>query len=301
MRAIWRGGLLLRNRYGDALCACTCAHELCAEPPAGSQILRLLRLVGCAVRRRVREPVPGRALFDYALPDYQPQEVADVAVVFRVLAVFATLPVFWSLTDQQSSRWIFQLLRMDTALPFGGLVFPPEAVGAANPILVLLLVPTLAVLVPWRSLRRMLLGYALTALSFVASGALEVFVCAYPGRVSMLWQLPQWILVCAGEVLVYLTGMQFALSEAPQALKAVMQAFFLFTISLGNMLVALLALVSGSMVSQTLQYFMFAGLMACATLVFFLQTRNYVARGDGAAQQLVEMQPLTEAASDVEE
>ncbi len=78
-----------------------------------------------------------------------------------------------------------------------------------------------------------------------------------------------------------------------------MQAFFLVTISLGNMLVALLAIATGSLVSQALQYFLFAGLMACAAVVFYLQTRNYQHRPP--APEPVEMEPLNVPESDDDE
>lgn len=42
-----------------------------------------------------------------------------------------------------------------------------------------------------------------------------------------MWQLPQYVMVCASEVLVYSVALQFSYEEAPSNMRAIMQAIFL--------------------------------------------------------------------------
>lgn len=55
-----------------------------------------------------------------------------------------------------------------------------------------------------------------------------------PNRVHMLWQLPQYICMAAGDIMFSITGLSFNYAEAPASLKTVMQATWLFSIAIGN-------------------------------------------------------------------
>ena len=53
--------------------------------------------------------------------------VEDVKMLFQVLVVLLPAPLFWALSDQQSSKWVFQAREMDGCLPWlGGLVIQPD-------------------------------------------------------------------------------------------------------------------------------------------------------------------------------
>ena len=43
----------------------------------------------------------------------QSQEIQDIKYVLRVLILYIPLPLFWSLFDQQGSRWTLQAVRMN--------------------------------------------------------------------------------------------------------------------------------------------------------------------------------------------
>lgn len=57
-----------------------------------------------------------------------------------------------------------------------------------------------------------------------------------PNSVHMLWMLPQYALLAAGEAIMGVTGMLFAYSESPESMKTVLQACWLLTIALGHMI-----------------------------------------------------------------
>lgn len=63
------------------------------------------------------------------------------------------------------------------------------------------------------------------AFSFIMAALLEVYLTTPShdcrGRVNILWQLPQYLLIAVAEVLVSVTGLEFAYSQAPANMRLV--------------------------------------------------------------------------------
>ena len=57
-----------------------------------------------------------------------------------------------------------------------------------------------------------------------------------PGAVSVILQVPGYILITIAEVLVSITGIEFAYSEAPLSMKGSIMAFFYMTVAIGDLL-----------------------------------------------------------------
>jgi dipeptide/tripeptide permease len=57
----------------------------------------------------------------------------------------------------------------------------------------------------------------------------------------MLWQILQYILLSTAEVLVNITGLMFAYSQAPKRYKTVMTALWLLAVAAGDLIVVLIA------------------------------------------------------------
>ena len=65
-------------------------------------------------------------------------------------------------------------------------------------------------------LRRMTLGMFVTALSFIAVALIQRQIDASsPQSVSVLWQMIPYVLISAVEVMVSITGLEFAFTQAP--------------------------------------------------------------------------------------
>jgi POT family proton-dependent oligopeptide transporter len=176
-----------------------------------------------------------------------PDDAVDgVRGVLRILIVFALVTPFWSLFDQKASTWIVQANSMmrPTLLLFGSeFRFEPAQMQALNPLLVMLLIPVnnLAVFpllrkLGWEptALRRMTAGIALSALSWVAIGTIQV-VMDGGTPVSMAWQILPYALLTMGEVLVSATGLEFAYSQAPASMKGVIMAFWSLAVTVGSL------------------------------------------------------------------
>jgi len=176
-----------------------------------------------------------------------PDEAVDgVRGVLRVLIVFALVTPFWSLFDQKASTWIVQansMLRPTLSLFGSEFRFEPAQMQALNPLLVMLLIPINNVAVfpalrklGWEptALRRMTAGIALSALSWVAIGTIQV-VMDGGTPVSMAWQILPYALLTMGEVLVSATGLEFAYSQAPRSMKGAIMAFWSLAVTVGSL------------------------------------------------------------------
>ncbi|XP_078309188.1 solute carrier family 15 member 2 isoform X3 [Panthera onca] len=72
-------------------------------------------------------------------------------------------------------------------------------------------------------------------------------------KLSIAWQLPQYALVTAGEVMFSVTGLEFSYAQAPSSMKSVLQAAWLLTVAVGNIIVLVVAQFSGLVQPEDLQ------------------------------------------------
>ncbi|CAF4076691.1 unnamed protein product [Rotaria sordida] len=88
-----------------------------------------------------------------------------------------------------------------------------------------------------------------------------------PLTVHILWQIIQYILLTVAEILVSITGLIFAYSQAPKRYKSVIMSAWLLTTAIGDLIVVLVAEVR-LVKNQAGEFFLFAILMACGALIF---------------------------------
>jgi POT family proton-dependent oligopeptide transporter len=125
------------------------------------------------------------------------------------------------------------------------------------------------------SLRRITVGMFVTALAFVAVALLQMRIDGLgPGTVWFGWQIIPFLLLTIGEVMVSITGLEFAYTQAPNRMKSTIMGFWLLTIALGNVLVALLARFGHLPLVDF--FWLFAGLMAGAGAIFGVRGCFYV-------------------------
>jgi proton-dependent oligopeptide transporter, POT family len=219
-----------------------------------------------------------------------PDEAIDgVRAVLRVLVLFALVTPFWSLFDQKASTWVLQADAMTKPS-----WFQSSQMQALNPLLVMLLIPfNNLVLYPalrrfgyeMTALRRMTAGIAFSGLSWIVVGIMQV-VLDGGTLFSITWQVLPYALLTFGEVLVSATGLEFAYSQAPQAMKGVLMAFWNLSVTVGNLWVlvvnagvkndAVIGFVQSSGFGLTaFQMFFFAVFAFVAALIFGLVARTY--------------------------
>jgi proton-dependent oligopeptide transporter, POT family len=221
--------------------------------------------------------------------------------VLKVTSVFFLLFVFWALFDQHSSSWIRQAEMMDLTILSEPLVLAtfeaggkPYFVGlpekilatqvpALNPLLVMLLIPLMNVVynaldrvgLKTTPLRRITVGMLIAALSFVAVAWLQARIdAAGQGAVPVAWQFYPYLLITIAEVMVSITALEFSYTQAPKRMKSTIMGFYLLTVAAGNATVAVVAK-HGNLPLVDF-FWLFAGLMAVAGVIFALRAYFYV-------------------------
>ncbi len=96
-----------------------------------------------------------------------------------------------------------------------------------------------------------------------------VLTDVYANGIHVGWQLIQIFVMAIGEIMFSISGLTFAYSQAPEAMKSVLQAVWFLTIALGNFFVFFVAEVK-LISNQVHEYFFFAGLLVLATLIFMI-------------------------------
>ena len=111
------------------------------------------------------------------------------------------------------------------------------------------------------------IGMFVAGFSFVAVALIQMRIDAVGlGKVSVLWQLIPYFIITTAEVLVSVTGLEFAYTQAPRAMKSTIMGFWLLCVTAGDALVAFLAPLQA--LSLATFFWTFAGLMALAATAF---------------------------------
>lgn len=219
-----------------------------------------------------------------------PDEAVDgVRSVLRILVLFALVTPFWSLFDQKASTWVLQADQMQKPE-----WFQSSMMQALNPALVMLLIPfNNLVLYPMlkrmgielTALRRMGMGIAFSGFAWIVVGFMQLAIDG-GSMLDITWQILPYALLTFGEVLVSATGLEFAYSQAPLAMKGVIMSFWNLSTTIGNLWVLLAnSSVKSTAVTEQIkttgisvtafQMFFFAGFALLAALAFALYARSY--------------------------
>jgi POT family proton-dependent oligopeptide transporter len=219
-----------------------------------------------------------------------PDDTVDgVRAVLRILVVFALVTPFWSLFDQKASTWVLQA--NDMTKPSW---FPPERMQAVNPALVMLIIP-FNNLVLWPALRKrgrepsqltkMNVGIALAGIAYVIVAVMQLVIDSGT-RFTITWQVLPYVFLTTSEVLVSATGLEFAYSQAPLAMKGAIMAFWNLAVTVGNIWTVLANhSVQGAWVTSHIKdsgisviaflMFFFAAFAFAAALAFRFYARRY--------------------------
>lgn len=102
----------------------------------------------------------------------------------------------------------------------------------------------------------------------------KMFEDISPNTISMALQIPQYFLMTCGEVVFSVTGLEFSYSQAPSNMKSVLQAGWLLTVAVGNIIVLIVA-GAGQFSEQWAEYVLFAALLLVVCIVFAIMARFY--------------------------
>ncbi|KAM6892812.1 solute carrier family 15 member 1b [Lycodopsis pacificus] len=95
-----------------------------------------------------------------------------------------------------------------------------------------------------------------------------------PNTIHMAWQIPQYFLITVGEVVFSVTGLEFSYSQAPSNMKSVLQAGWLLTVAVGNIIVLIVA-EAATLPDQWAEYILFASLLLLVCFIFAFMAHYY--------------------------
>ncbi|XP_044970190.1 protein NRT1/ PTR FAMILY 6.4-like [Hordeum vulgare subsp. vulgare] len=185
-------------------------------------------------------------------------EVEEVKMVVKLLPMWSTCILFWTIYSQMTTFSIQQAQQMDRragvrfVVPAGSLsVFLFLSVLLFTALNERVLVPLAARLTRrpqgLTSLQRVAAGLALATLGMAVSALVEkkrrdASNGSGGVAVSALWLVPQFFLVGAGEAFAYVGQLEFFIREAPERMKSMSTGLFLATLAVGFFLSSLLVL-----------------------------------------------------------
>lgn len=237
-------------------------------------------------RKFVHIPPSGRSFFRENF------NRAGLTTIGRIAMVYAFVAIFWSLWDQSGSEWVLQAQKLDRQFTIFGYSFELLAaqIQTLNGIFILLgivgcqyvIYPAINRIFPLNELRKMGLGMVVTAGSFLVAAWLESQITAGL-KPSVAWQVPAYLLLSLGEVMVSVTALEFAYTQAPQRMKSIIMVLYLLPISVGNLFTAMVHRVIAnadgtSKLPGAWFYLFFAALMVVTVVVFALVARRYKAQ-----------------------
>lgn len=224
----------------------------------------------------VHVPPAGKAFFKEAL------SAGSLRIFGRLLLIYLFIAVFWALFDQTGSSWVLQAQHMDREL--FGIEILPSQIQAANPLLIIILVPLFSyVIYPFLGkimkltpMRKVAMGLVLAAVAFAISSLAQerIDAGAIPG---ISWQLWAYVLLTSAEVMVSITALEYSYTQAPRTMKSFIMALFLLSVSLGNIFTSAVNFFiqneDGTVMLEGAEYFwFFTALMAITAVLFALLT-----------------------------
>ena len=178
-----------------------------------------------------------------------------LTAIGKLIPLFLFVAVFWCLFDQTANTLVFQAEKMNRQLMDFAFLPPflremevlPSQIQAANPFLILVLIPVFSLLIypavekviPLTPLRKIGAGLFLMVVSFtVISFAQEAIDRGE--RPTVWWQLLAYLIFTSAEVLISIVCLEFAYTQAPRKMKSFVMGIFLLSVFAGNALTGII-------------------------------------------------------------
>jgi len=203
-------------------------------------IFMVIALLAYWVGRRKLVHIPPSGRIDW----FKTVDREGAVTLGKLCIIFVYVAMFFSLFYQSQSSWVLQAEKMK--LRWLWINWRPAQMQAANPLLVLILIPAFSyVIYPalnrlWTMtpLRRIGIGMFLTAGSYLVPIWIETQI-TQGVQPSIGWQFFAYIFLTGAEVMVSVTALEFAYTQAPNEMKSVVQSINLLSIALGNIFSAI--------------------------------------------------------------
>ena len=232
----------------------------------------------------------GRYRFVHIPPggrDFVKEAISGVGLkaLGRLTLIYALVAMFWALFDQTASAWVLQAQHMDREIL--GIDILPAQLQAANPLLVMLLIPLFSYVIypainrlfALNELRKIAIGLFVSVAAFAIPTGLQIDIDS-GGTPNIAWQLLAYVVMTSAEVMVSITCLEFSYTQAPKTMKSFVMAFFMLSISAGNLFTSAVNFLmqnedGSSRLAGADYYWFFTLLMFFTALLFTLAARFY--------------------------
>ncbi|KAK6919873.1 Proton-dependent oligopeptide transporter family [Dillenia turbinata] len=188
-------------------------------------------------------------------------QVEEIKCILRLLPIWLCTILYSVVFTQMASLFVEQGAAMKTSI--SNFHIPPASMSSFDILSVAafifiyrrILDPLVARLKRMGSrglteLQRMGIGLVIAILAMISAGIVELFRLKYANKnctncesassLSIFWQIPQYVLIGASEVFMYVGQLEFFNGQAPDGLKSFGSALCMTSISLGNYVSSLL-------------------------------------------------------------
>jgi POT family proton-dependent oligopeptide transporter len=163
----------------------------------------------------------------------------NLKAILNLLILIPFVSMFWALWQQNFSSWVVQAEHLDRHL--FGVEWKPAQIQTVNPIFILVMLPIFSYVIypgidkvfKLTPLRKIGMGLFVTAFAFAIIGLVQIWIDA--GQTpSILWQILAFVVLTSGEIMVSVTHLEFAYTQAPKKMKSLVMCTYLVAIGLGN-------------------------------------------------------------------
>lgn len=239
-------------------------------------------------------------------------QVEEVKCILKLLPIWLCTIIYSVVFTQMASLFVEQGAAMKTTIP--NFTIPPASMSSFDTLSVALFIfiyrrvidPLVGRIRKKDSkglteLERMGIGLVIAIMAMVVAGVVECYRLKYArsdcthcegsSSLSIFWQVPQYALIGASEVFMYVSQLEFFNAQAPDGLKSFGSALCMTSISLGNYVSSLLVTmvmkistehhmpgwIPGNLNRGHLDrfYFLLAGLTTIDLIVYMVCARLY--------------------------
>ncbi|TYJ06476.1 hypothetical protein E1A91_A12G236300v1 [Gossypium mustelinum] len=253
-------------------------------------------------------------------------DVEEVKLVVRMLPIWTTTIIFWTVYAQMTTFSVSQATTMDRHI--GTFQIPPASLTVFFVGSILLTVPIYdKIIAPiarkvlknpqgLTPLQRIGVGLVLSIIAMIAAALTEIKRLRSASShgltndpsaqipMSVFWLIPQFLLVGAGEAFTYIGQLDFFLRECPKGMKTMSTGLFLSTLSLGffvsSVLVTIVHKVTGTKhpwlpdnlnQGRLYDFYWLLAILSCLNLVIYLVfARWYVYKDKRLADEGIELE-----------
>ncbi|KAI8075499.1 POT family-domain-containing protein [Gilbertella persicaria] len=224
------------------------------NPPRGSIFIEVFKVIRLSFKHGLEGTKPSKlALTNPELTQtvtWDDVFVDELRRTFRACAVFCWYPIYWLCYSQMNSNMVSMVATTQTG------DVPNDIMQNINPLTLIIIIPIMDRFVypgfrkiglPLRPIMRITLGFVFAAAAMAYAAGIQTLIYntgpyyespsgANKNDVSGGLTIPAYVLIGISEVLASVTGLEYAYKKAPEKMKSLVMAMFLFMNCFGSVL-----------------------------------------------------------------